>query len=206
MNRDKMSTTTKKSPAKSSGGGDVEIVSDSELVLTEVPPIEPTRLLFENVPEPCTDEMIGLYITLLFNWSLDDTFKIEELRRSRKRVQIKFNRTIDYNEVLARQRKLPALNGATIAVRQVRVPDTIRVSELKNTASKELLQLYFSNAKVSSGGDIKLIKMYSFENKALVQFNDYRKVDDVLARTHIICESVVKLERYSLSPILKTPV
>lgn len=177
---------------KTSKPVDVELLeSDTEIE----PPLDPTRLLFENVAETCTDEMIGLYITLIFNSSLDDSFKVEELRRNRKRVQIKFNRTVDYNEILARQKKFPALNGSTIAIRQVRVPDTIRVNELKNTATKELLQLYFSNPKVSSGGDIKLIRMYSFENKALVQFRDYNKVQDVLGRSHIICESIVKLEK-----------
>lgn len=173
---------------------EIEILSDSDTELEA--PIDPTRLLLENVAETCTDEMIGLYITLVFNSTLDDNFKVEEIRRNRKRVQIKFNRNVDYNEMLARQKKLPSLNGSVIAIRQVRLPDTVRVSELKSTASKELLQLYFTNQKVSSGGEIKSIKMFAFENKALVQFKDYNKVQDVLSRTHIICETLVKLERY----------
>lgn len=189
---------SKKSKA---AAAELELLAESSDTELE-PPIDPTRLLFENVAETCTDEMIGLYITLIFNSSLDDSFKVEELRRNRKRVQIKFNRNVDYNEVLARQKKLPALNGLTIGIRQVRVPDTIRVNELKNTATKELLQLYFSNPKVSNGGDIKLIKMYSFENKALVQFKDYRKVEEVLGRTHIICETLVKLEKLELAQLL----
>lgn len=159
-------------------------------------PIDTSRLLFEGVIESCTDEMIGLYITLIFNSSLDDNFKVEEMRRNRKRVQIKFNQNVDYKEVITRQKKLPSLCGSPIVIKQVRVPDTVRVSELKNTATKELLELYFTNTKISSGGDIKSVKMYSFENKALVQFRDYNKVQDVLARTHILCESQVKLEKY----------
>lgn len=159
-------------------------------------PIDTSRLLFEGVIESCTDEMIGLYITLIFNSSLDDNFKVEEMRRNRKRVQIKFNQNVDYKEVVTRQKKLPSLCGSPIVIKQVRVPDTVRVSELKNTATKELLELYFTNTKISSGGDIKSVKMYSFENKALVQFRDYNKVQEVLARTHILCESQVKLEKY----------
>ena len=159
-------------------------------------PVDTSRLLFEGVIESCTDEMIGLYITLIFNSSLDDNFKVEEMRRNRKRVQIKFNQNVDYKEVVTRQKKLPSLCGSPIVIKQVRVPDTVRVSELKNTATKELLELYFTNTKVSSGGDIKSVKMYSFENKALVQFRDYNKVQEVLARTHILCESQVKLEKY----------
>lgn len=115
-----------------------EIESISESDAEPEIPIDPTRLLFENVPEACTDEMIGLYITLIFNAALDDSFRVEQIRRNRKRVLIKFNEEVDYHEVLARQKKVPALCGSTVFVRQVKVPDTVRVSELKNTVTKEL--------------------------------------------------------------------
>jgi hypothetical protein len=159
-------------------------------------PIDPSRLLLEGVIESCTDEMIGLYITLVFNFNLDDSFKVEEMRRNRKRVQLKFNRNLNFDEVVARQKKLPELCGSAITFKQVKVPDTVRVTDLTNTCSKELLNLYFSNPKASSGGDIKSIKMYGFENKALVQFKNYNKVQEVLSRTHIICETLAKLEKY----------
>ena len=55
-------------------------------------PIDKTRLLIEGVAENCTDEMLQLYISLIYNANLDETFKIEEFRRNRRRVQLKFNR------------------------------------------------------------------------------------------------------------------
>jgi hypothetical protein len=75
-------------------------------------------------------------------------------------------------------------------------PDTMRVSNLADTCTKEVLNLYFSNTKVSSGGDIKSIKVFAAMNKALVRFQDYRIIKDVLSQTHIICEKQVKLEKY----------
>ena len=68
--------------------------------------------------------------------------------------------------------------------------------ELLQQQIKEVLNLYFSNTKVSSGGDIKSIKIFAAMSKALVRFQDYRIIKDVLSQTHIICEKKVKLEKY----------
>jgi hypothetical protein len=159
-------------------------------------PIDSNRLLLEGVAETCTNEMINLYITLIFNSNLDDSFRVEEMRRNRRKVMLKFNRVFNFDEINARQKKLSELGGSTISFHRVRVPDTIRVSDLNNMCTRELLDLYFSNTKVSSGGEIKSIKMYSHESKALVQFRNYSKIQDVLSRSHVIAESLVKLEKY----------
>lgn len=158
--------------------------------------IDKTRLLIENVSESCSDEMIQLYILLIFNSSLDDKFKIEEIRRNRNRVMIKFNQEFDYESVNVKHKKLPQLAGNELSFRQVNVSDTIRVSDLANNCSKEILNLYFTNQKVSNGGDVRSIKYYSFENTALVQFKHLETVDHVLERVHIICETTVKCEKY----------
>jgi hypothetical protein len=45
-------------------------------------------------------------------------------------------------------------------------------------------------------GEIKSIKMFSYENKALITFKNYTKCDDVMSQSHIVCENTVKLEKY----------
>ncbi|CAF0758942.1 unnamed protein product [Brachionus calyciflorus] len=159
-------------------------------------PIDIHRLLVEGVTENCTDEMLQLYISLIFNANLDDTFKIEQFRRNRRRVMLKFNRKYNFDEVVSRQKKVPELCGSTVSFHQVKIPDTIRVSELSNNCTKEVLNLYFSNTKISDGGDIKSIKLFPFENKALIQFKNFKVIQNILAKTHIICESLVKIEKY----------
>ncbi len=88
---------------------------------------------------------------------------------------VRFSQPIKFGEVGARQNKVPDLTGSTIVFHEVLTPDTIRVTGISNTCSREMLELYFSNGKVSSGGDIKQIKMYEYDNKALIQFCDYTK-------------------------------
>jgi hypothetical protein len=159
-------------------------------------PYDEKRLLIDGLSESCTDEMIQLYVILILNANLDDAFKIEELRRNRKRVLLKFNKQYDFESIEDRQRKLPELCGNLLTFHKVKVPNTIRASELSNNCTKEVLNLYFSNTKVSLGGDIKSIKVFSYENKALVEFKNYKKVDDVMSRAHVICENLIKLEKY----------
>jgi hypothetical protein len=167
--------------------------SSSEL---KNPPFDQTRLLMENVLETCTDEMVRLYILIIANYNLDETFKIEETRRNRRRIMIKFSKEYSFDECVARQKKLPELCGSAITFRKMYEPDTVRVTNLADTCTKEVLNLYFSNTKVSSGGDIKSIKIFTAMSKALIRFQDYRIIKDVLSQTHIICEKQVKLEKY----------
>jgi hypothetical protein len=159
-------------------------------------PIDSNRLLLENVPESCSNEMIQLYLTLLLNYNLDDQIKVEEIRRNRHRVMIKLNRSINYEEISERQKKLPQLCSSQITVHRVRVPDTLRLSDLALNCSKEILNLYFTNTKISQGGDIKSIKLFSYECKALIQFVDYRKVEEVMGKTHIVCDKLIRIEKY----------
>lgn len=160
------------------------------------PPIDPFRLLLDGVIETCSDEMVKLYSILILNPQLDESFKIEEMRRNRRRVQLRLNKKVSFDEILARQTKVPDLCGSSVLFSQTKLPNTIRVSELSNNCSKELLNLYFSNAKISQGGDIRSIKTFSYENKALIQFKNFNKCDDVMSQSHIICETTVKIEKY----------
>lgn len=152
-----------------------------EAELSEVAPAEPPNdlcfALLEGVNESCTDEMIKLYATLLVNPNLDQTIKIEKIRRNLRRCLLLFNKEINLDEMITRQKRLPELAGNTVSICAVKVPNTIRASGLTNACTKEMLEFYFSNTKVSAGGDIKSIKMFDnlADNKALIEFEDYNK-------------------------------
>jgi hypothetical protein len=49
---------------------------------------------------------------------------------------------------------------------------------------------------VSSGGDVRNIKVYEYDAKALVQFQDYRRVEVVTTRTHVLGEASLRVEKY----------
>ena len=160
------------------------------------PPVDPYRLLIDGIVDTCTDEMIRLYVLLLINPTLDDSFRVENMRRNRKRVLLKFNKKILFDEIAERQKKVPDLCSSPVLLTQVKIPNTIRVTNVPNSCSRELLNLYFSNSKVSRGGDIKSIKVFSYENKALITFKNYNRVEDVLMQSHVVCEQSLTLEKY----------
>jgi hypothetical protein len=160
------------------------------------PVIDPFFLLVDGFSETTTNEMIRLYLILLVNPNLDDSFKIEFLRRNRKLVLVKFNRKISFEELVTRSNKIPDFNGSSLIFSQIYTPNTIRVSNLSKYCNKDILNYYFSNSKISKGGEINSIKMFEYENKALIQFKDFSKVDLVLAQTHTICDNIIKIEKY----------
>ena len=146
------------------------LVNNSEHV---EPIVDPHFILLDCVNESVQDETIRLYLTIILNPTLDTSFKIEYMRRNYRRCLVKLIRPCKIKEVLERRAKVPDLAGTTIVLSEVRTPDTIRVTGLSNSCNKEILNLYFSNSKMSGGGDIRNIKVYDY--KALVQFQDYTK-------------------------------
>lgn len=181
--------------AAATSNGSSENEKEKEETVVEY---DQTRILIENVAESCSDETVQLYILLIFNTSLQSDLKIEEIRRNRRRVMVRFNRTVDLASAQIKQKDMAELGGQTVSFHSVKVPDTVRVRDLANNCTKEILNLYFTNVKISQGGEIKEIKYFSFENVALVQFKSVQTVDDVLTKqgAHIICEHAVKLEKY----------
>ena len=55
--------------------------------------------------------------------------------------------------------------------------------------------MYFSNEKCS-GGNLKSVKFFNFEKKALIQFEDYRLVEQIMDKTHSICQKEILIEKY----------
>jgi len=111
------------------------------------PVVDPHFLLLDCIQESVQDETIRLYLTVLLNANLDPGFKLEQMRRNRRRCLVRVSQPVRFKETLERQAKVPDLAGATVLLSEVRKPDTVRVSGLGNSCTKELLQLYFSNAK-----------------------------------------------------------
>ncbi len=96
----------------------VENQSESE---SSRPAVDSSRLLLENVSESCSDEMVRLYVLLIFNSTLksDDendpnSVQIEEMRRNRDRVMLTFKRPFDFATVESRQQRLPELCGLQV--------------------------------------------------------------------------------------------
>lgn len=159
-------------------------------------PYDHKYALLMNINETCTDEMIALYVTLLTNFELKDGFKIQEIRRNGNKALIHFNSDVDYKIIEQKYQLFPSLAGIVTKFKKVRVPNAIIIHQLPVNCTQEILKLYFSNEKISHGGDIERIRVFQTEAKALIQFNDYLVVERVVAKEHILCDSKVKVEKF----------
>ncbi len=136
------------------------------------PLVDPHYLLLDCVQEHVQDETIRLYLTILLNPTLDAAFKIEQIRRNRRRCLVRVNLPLRLKDVTERQARVPDLAGTTVALSEVRTPDTVRISGLGNSSiSKELINLYFSNQKISAGGDVRNIKVFKINRYLLFKFS-----------------------------------
>jgi hypothetical protein len=160
------------------------------------PPFDNRCIFLDGLSDLCSDEMVKLYLLLLVNETLDEKLKIENFRRNNSRVLVKFNNEINFDQVLTKQQKLPELCGELIKLYRVKVTNSIKITNLPLNCSEEILRLYFTNTKMSNGGDIDRLRLFNFDSKALISFKNYEIVAQVLSRSHIISGNTVKLVEF----------
>jgi hypothetical protein len=141
---------------------------------------DPRRLILIGLSEDCTDEMADLYIKLIVTPDLDDqVLKVIKMKRNCGNVLFDFSGEIPFEDALNRQKKIKNASFRNVKLKLAKLTNTIRVSQLGDNCKVEILSLYFSNEKVSDGGDIQAIQLFAFENKALVQFKSHETVEKV---------------------------
>ena len=159
-------------------------------------PFDNRCLFLDGLADLCSDETVKLYLVLLINETLDEKFKIEYFRRNTARVLVRFNREIYFDQVVAKQQKMPELCGEVIKLYRVKITNAIKITNLPINCNEEYLRLYFTNTKISDGGDIDRIRLFTFDNKALISFKNYTVVEQVLNRSHVLYGMTVKLEEF----------
>ena len=159
-------------------------------------PFDNRCLFLDGLGDLCSDETVRLYLVLLINETLDEKFKIEFYRRNNSRVLVRFNREIYFDQIVAKQLKMPELCGEVIKFYRVKITNAVKITNLPVNCSEEILRLYFSNTKISDGGDIDRIRLFSFENKALMSFKNYTVVAQVLGRSHSLSGMTVKVDEF----------
>jgi hypothetical protein len=159
-------------------------------------PFDNNCLFIDGLSDLCSDETVKLYLTLLINETLDEKFKIEYYRRNNSRVMVRFNREIYFDQIVAKQLKMPELCGELIKFYRVKVTNAVKITNLPLNCNEEILSLYFTNTKISDGSDIDRIRLFSFENKALISFKNFKVVNKVLARSHTLSGMTVKVEEF----------
>ncbi|XP_077990954.1 uncharacterized protein LOC144445286 [Glandiceps talaboti] len=111
-------------------------------------------------------------------------------------VMVKYSEEIQDFESIKRYISKRKLSNAKLAIEPVHHTNCILVTNLPLNVSEDTVALYFESTKRSGGGEIRELEMNVETNTALVYFEDYTVVDQVLRRTHKINKAVVEVQPF----------
>ncbi|KAI8507644.1 positive regulation of interleukin-4-mediated signaling pathway [Branchiostoma belcheri] len=169
-------------------------LDETVLKLKEVQPrsLDNTRLLVKGLRESTTKETLSLYLE---NISDDDGITVDYSTQPGVAL-VTLNKISNFDRMVAKAQSRP-LEGQRLTLERVPVTDAIIVTDLPDTVSRDLLELYFESETNSGGGPISDIKMDSSTGTAVVQFDDIKTVNRVhQKRPHILNNKPVSVKPY----------
>ncbi|KAI8508653.1 positive regulation of interleukin-4-mediated signaling pathway [Branchiostoma belcheri] len=154
--------------------------------------LDNTHLLVKGLKESTTKEMLILYLE---NISDDEVMTVDY--STQPGVALVTLNNISYFEMMAAKAQFRPLEGQHLTLERVSIPDAIIVTDLPDTVSRDLLELYFDSETRSGGGPISDIKMDSSTGTAVVQFDDANTVNRVHQKfPHILHNTPVSVKPY----------
>ncbi|XP_078684002.1 protein mono-ADP-ribosyltransferase PARP14-like isoform X2 [Branchiostoma floridae x Branchiostoma belcheri] len=169
-------------------------LDETVLKLKEVQPrsLDNTRLLVKGFKESTTKETLSFYLE---NISNDDVITVDYSTQPGVAL-VTFNKISNFDRMVAKAQSRP-LEGQRLTLERVPVTDAIIVTDLPDTVSRDLLELYFESETNSGGGPISDIKMDSSTGTAVVQFDDIKTVNRVHQKSpHILNNKPVSVKPY----------
>jgi hypothetical protein len=200
------------------------MVTTDYVPVNKDPKVDKTKLIISNVKENVNVQHLDFYIQLItddkaiesINWSLEYPGKII--------INFKREMDIDkIFETFHNNKKFQTINGRPIDLETVNMTKTIVVliNEYRNEekpwnhvglnplddeeesdkyeprsipATRDLLELYFSNKKKSGGGEVEKVDRKN-SRYWLVSMVDMRVVKEIAKREHIIDEKPIKVTK-----------
>ncbi|XP_078683162.1 uncharacterized protein LOC144917223 [Branchiostoma floridae x Branchiostoma belcheri] len=154
--------------------------------------LDNTHLLVKGLKESTTKEILSLYLE---NISDDEVMTVDY--STQPGVALVTLNNISYFEMMAAKAQFRPLEGQYLTLERVPIPDAIIVTDLPDTVSRDLLELYFDSETRSGGGPISDIKMDSSTGTAVVQFDDANTVNRVHQKfPHILHNIPVSVKPY----------
>ncbi|WAR21733.1 PAR14-like protein, partial [Mya arenaria] len=158
------------------------------------PPSYTNKILFKGLNDKITESVLGLFLearancnlvkgSLTYHADCDDT------------AIVTTEQDIDL-VLLELVCKCKPLEGSYLKVACVPISNCILVSNISDSATKDMIELYFENKKRSNGGPVSKIEMFKTQGYCLVYFNDYKTVDSVLCKEQKLGGNTVEVKRY----------
>ncbi|XP_038046790.1 protein mono-ADP-ribosyltransferase PARP14-like [Patiria miniata] len=157
-------------------------------------PVKKRCLFLRGIPDGCNAEHVELYIE---NCSGMDE-PIVQYGENPGTALCTFKQDIPDLQKVIRKIRSKKLQKAQVTAEVMHESDCILVQGLTNKTSLELIELYFDNKKKSGGGGVREVLPGSAEDQAIVFFEDWRVVADVLSKKgpHKVGSIEVSVEEY----------
>ncbi|XP_052770988.1 protein mono-ADP-ribosyltransferase PARP14-like [Mya arenaria] len=157
------------------------------------PPSYSNKILFKGLNEKITESVLGLFLEARANCNLVEgslTYHAD----SETTAIVTTEQDIDLEKLELACNK--PLEGSYLKVACVPISNCILVSNISDSATKDMIELYFENNKRSNGGPVSKVEMFKNQGYCLVYFNDYKTVDSVLCKEQKLAGNTVEVKRY----------
>ncbi|XP_033632996.1 uncharacterized protein LOC117294612 isoform X2 [Asterias rubens] len=142
-------------------------------------PINARCLFLEGIPDGCSSEHVTLFIENRASMDEEPTIQYGE---KPGRAICSFSYEIpDLDAVITKISK-KKLRGVDITAEKVHESDAILVQGFSQDTGVEMIELYFDSKKKSGGGGVREVQPGPMDGQAIVYFEDWKVVQDVLAR------------------------
>ncbi|XP_038046789.1 protein mono-ADP-ribosyltransferase PARP14-like, partial [Patiria miniata] len=157
-------------------------------------PVKKRCLVLRGIPDGCPSEHVELYIE---NCSGMDE-PIVKYGEKPGTALCTFKQDIPDLQKVIQKICSKKLQKAQVTAEVVNESDCMLVQGLTDRVSLEFIELYFDNKKKSGGGGVREVLPGSAEDQAIVYFEDWKVIADVLSKkgNHKVGNAEVSVEEY----------
>ncbi|XP_038071240.1 protein mono-ADP-ribosyltransferase PARP14-like [Patiria miniata] len=141
-------------------------------------PVKKRCLFLSGIPDGCDSELVTMFFE---NRSGTDEFKIQYGEMPGTAI-CTFAEDIPDMEGVIKSICTKTLKGSFVTAEKVHESDSILVQGVSPKTSLEMIELYFDNKKKSGGTGVREVQQGPTDSQAIVYFEDWKVVDDVIAK------------------------
>ncbi|XP_077979618.1 protein mono-ADP-ribosyltransferase PARP14-like [Glandiceps talaboti] len=157
-------------------------------------PKDKTSFFLEGLTEDISKHLLNL---LLSKWTgIDEAPELLFGQRTDTAL-VRYSQEIQDFKTIRGKISSDDVKGHRLKMEYCYCTNSVLVNNLPERADKTFLDLYFSNDRVSGGGDITSINVDKEQKSAVISFQDHRVVNSILQqKKHVICEVSIDVNRY----------
>ncbi|XP_077979710.1 protein mono-ADP-ribosyltransferase PARP14-like [Glandiceps talaboti] len=157
-------------------------------------PKDKTSFFLEGLTEDMSKDLLNL---LLLKWTGIDEAPELLFGQRMDTALVRYSQEIEDFKTIRRKISSDDVKGHRLKMEYCYCTNSVLVNNLPERADKTFLDLYFSNDRVSGGGDITSINVDREQTSAVISFQDHQVVNSILQqKKHVICEVIIDVNRY----------